>query len=301
MLGRSVCVPVLVLLGVGCAGVEPAPPVLDAVAPRAQPYTPAASGGDDAATRRVERVPEWSDARHMRLVERFVGREAAEALHFAPAGVALRGDAGAVAGVERFLADRRTFRGRGLALDLRVWDVAAEEAPPLADGRLVEGPTGPVVHAVLPGWPDWDRRPAQSPSLLALDGQEAALCVGERIPVAEPRRAPETETGVVLSGDGPETLSGLRLTACTVLAAGGDLAVCDFRLELTRAAPFGGWPWVAFQGEHGQRLPFVRGARLEATTALREGEVAWLTTPDPREPGRLLVVGVDWSPVESGE
>src|SRR5690606_17607696 len=138
----------------------------------------------------------WSDAHHVRSVERLVptiegAAPASEVLRFGDHGLALEGDPAVRAAVAAFLADRRRFDDVVLELEAELSQVDLDELPPAGELAAVQVPTSSAALALAVEAPPGSEAPGVGTyrALLVLDDGETATVV-DRAPLAAIQHPP---------------------------------------------------------------------------------------------------------------
>ncbi len=140
----------------GCASPSDAeegePPRLHLVVPADYPYGARAEAAPvESAT--IPRVLGWSDATHVRSVDRLVptiagAAPASEVLRFGEHALTLEGDPAVRAAVAAFLADRRRFDDVVIELEAELSQVDLDDLPPAGEGAVVQVPTASAALAL---------------------------------------------------------------------------------------------------------------------------------------------------------
>lgn len=287
------CGALLILVAfAGCAAAPvPAARVVDTVQPSADPYAVDAGPSDTKrVTRTVERVPEWSDARHVRSIEAFMASATgspADLVSFTEAGVTVTGTASQVDAVAKFLADRVAFREARIQLSTSFIRVPGGELPKLL--TLESSPLG-FGWTVLPPYvlkPLLERHRSgdvEEPRVVAFDAQESTVFVGDLLASKFKRSA----------------RAGFTLNTSGVLSDDGSLLVVRVRSEVSSlpasADPESSENWlrVPVQKDSHVALPRLRQVCVEGNYRLRHGESLLLVVDDPNGGDAVMIV-LSWS------
>lgn len=244
------------------------------------------------------RIPGWSDAAHLRAVERLVDptgeHRAAEALVFQTDSIKLSGNEGVVAAVERLFADRLARVGSETAVEISVdvFPILRSVAPKPAAGSPVvlrTPPDRPLFSAVCLDPSAFEGAAHElgadpilrGSRLLTRDGLPAKIQVV--YPLAKLTSSTCDEDGnIVQTIAEDERAAGLDLSVLPAFAS-EDLIVGHLELSYSEPVTEGG-------GDLLWELSILRSpsTRISEPFALRRGETLWLYLADPVRPDYVL-------------
>lgn len=285
----------------GCAGAAPEgePPGLRLVVPADYPYgAPTEAAPVESAT--LPRVLGWSDATHVRSVDRLVpttagAAPASEVLRFEGDAIRLEGDPAVSAAVAAFLADRRRFDDVVIELEAELSRVDLDALPPAGERAAVQVPTASAALALAVEAPPGSDAPGVGTyrALLVLDDGETATIV-DRAPLAAIQHPPHSDTERIL-GLGP--FAGYSIKVQPALAEEGRVLAGWLEaevgsLELSRGERVEVW---------GARGPRVEHELVTLRFALRPGETLWvlMDRPGARRDRAALALRLRWLEAEA--
>lgn len=287
----------------GCASPSDAeegePPRLHLVVPADYPYGARAEAAPvESAT--IPRVLGWSDATHVRSVDRLVptiagAAPASEVLRFGEHALTLEGDPAVRAAVAAFLADRRRFDDVVIELEAELSQVDLDDLPPAGEGAVVQVPTASAALALAVEAPPGSDVPGVGTyrALLVLNDGETATVV-DRAPLAAIQHPPRSDAERIL-GLGP--FAGYSIRVQPALAEEGRVLAGWLEaevgsLELSRGERVEVW---------GARGPRVEHELVTLRFALRPGETLWvlMDRPGARDERAALTLRLRWVEAEA--